>query len=134
MSEEKSLTEQHRAIVEDLYAAANRGDLEGAFANLAEDFILDEPTFLPFGKVYHGLGEFRDLAPVLSNYLAVDEIVVHYTIADGDRVAAIVGIPDRATGKLTHLIELYTFKDGKIVQNQLFYHDAGTLTDLPKVV
>jgi hypothetical protein len=59
---------------------------------------------------------------------------VHYTIADGDRVAACVGITDVATGELTHFIEQFTIKDGKIVENRLFYHDAGwSLVDKPEV-
>ena len=134
MSAATSLTEQNRAIVEGIYEAANRGDLEGAFAPLSDDFTLDEPLFLPFGKVYHGKAEFAALAPVLQKYLDVAAIQVYYTIADGDRVAACVGIPDRETGKLTRLIEQFTFKDGKIIENRIFYNDAGTLVDKPKVV
>ena len=70
----------------------------------------------------------------MPNYLDVSSITVHYTIADGDRVAACVGITDVATGELTQFIEQFTIKDGKIVENRLFYHDAGTLIDKPKVV
>ncbi|WP_371780784.1 nuclear transport factor 2 family protein [Streptosporangium subroseum] len=91
-------------------------------------------AFLPFGKAYHGKDEFLGLAQVLPNYLDVSKITVHYTIADGDRVAACVGITDVATGELTRFIEQFTIRDGKIVENRLFYHDAGTLVDQPKVV
>ncbi|MFC5827195.1 nuclear transport factor 2 family protein [Nonomuraea insulae] len=129
-----SLTEQNRTIVEAMFAAANKGDIEGVLSHLSDDITVIEPLFLPFGKAYHGKDEFLALAQVLPNYLDISSITVHYTIADGDRVAACVGITDVATGGLTQFIEQFTVKNGKIVENRLFYHDAGTLVDKPKVV
>jgi ketosteroid isomerase-like protein len=134
MSTATSLTEQNRAIVEAMFAAANNGDVEGVFSYLSEDVTVIEPLFMPFGKEYHGKDEFLGLAQVLPNYLDVSSITVYDTIADGDRVAACVGIADVATGELTQFIELFTIKDGKIVENRVFYHDAGTLISMPKVV
>ncbi|MEV5528050.1 hypothetical protein [Streptomyces prunicolor] len=92
MSATTSLTEQNRAIVEGMFAAPNRGDIE------------------------------------------VSSITVHYTIADGDRVAACVGTKDATTGELTHFIEQFTIKDGKIVENRVFYHNVGSMLDKPRVV
>ncbi|MFI6266629.1 nuclear transport factor 2 family protein [Micromonospora sp. NPDC051006] len=134
MSTPTSLTEQNRAVVEAMFEAANNGDVDRVVSYLSDDVTVIEPRFLPFGKAYHGKNEFFGLAQVLPNYLDLSAITVHYTIADGDRVAACVGIPDVTTGELTHFIEQFTVKDGKIVENRLFYHDAGTLVDKPKVV
>ena len=134
MSAAASLTEQNRAIVLGMFAAANKGDVEGVFSYLSDDVTINEPLFMPFGKVYQGKAEFAALAQVLPNYLHISSITVHYTIADGDRVAACVGITDVATGELTRFIEQFTIKDGKIIENRVFYNDAGTLVDMPKVV
>ncbi|WP_405649933.1 nuclear transport factor 2 family protein [Streptomyces sp. NBC_00117] len=134
MSAVTSLTERNRAVVESMFAAANKGDIEGVFSHLSDDIAVIEPLFLPFGGTYRGKDEFLALAQILPNYLDVSTITVHYTIADGDRVAACVGITDIATGELTRFIEQFTVRDGKIVENRLFYHDAGTLADKPKVV
>jgi ketosteroid isomerase-like protein len=134
MSAATSLTEQNRAIVEGMFEAANKGDIEGVFSCLSDDVTINEPLFMPFGKVYHGKDEFLELAQILPNYLHISSITVHYTIADGDRVAACVGIADVATGELTHFIEQFTIKDGKIIENRVFYNNAGTLVDKPKVV
>ncbi|MFD3492291.1 nuclear transport factor 2 family protein [Streptomyces sp. NPDC002596] len=134
MSAATSLTERNRAVVESMFAAANKGDIEGVFSHLSDDIAVIEPLFLPFGGTYRGKDEFLALAQILPNYLDVSTITVHYTIADGDRVAACVGITDIATGELTRFIEQFTVRDGKIVENRLFYHDAGTLADKPKVV
>ena len=134
MSTATSLTEQNRSVVEAMFAAANKGDIDGVFSLLSDDITIIEPLFMPFGKTYHGKEEFLGLAQILPNYLNVSSITVHYTIADGDRVAACVGIADVATGELTQFIEQFTIKDGKIVENRVFYHNAGTLIDQPKVV
>ncbi|MFJ6086721.1 nuclear transport factor 2 family protein [Streptomyces sp. NPDC092369] len=134
MSAATSPTEQNRAVVEAMFAAANRGDVEGVFSYLSEDVAVIEPVFLPFGKAYHGKDEFLGLAQILPNYLDVSKITVHYTIADGDRVAACVGITDVATGELTHFIEQFTLKDGKIIENRVFYHNVGSMIDQPRVV
>jgi ketosteroid isomerase-like protein len=134
MSTATSQTEQNRAVVEAMFAAANDGDFEGVFSLLSDDVRVIEPLFMPFGKTYYGKDEFIGLAQVLPNYLDVSSITVHHTIADGDRVAACVGIKDVATGELTQFIEQFTLKDGKIVENRVFYHDAGSLVGMPKVV
>jgi ketosteroid isomerase-like protein len=101
---------------------------------LSDDVTVIEPAFLPFGKAYHGKDGFFALAQILPDYLDLSSITLHYTIADGDRVAACVGIPDVTTGELTHFIEQFTVKDGKIVENRLFYHNPGSLIDRPKTV
>jgi ketosteroid isomerase-like protein len=133
MSAATSLTEQNRAVVEGMFAAANKGDFEGVLSHLSDDIEVIEPLFLPFGKTYRGREGFLALAQVLPNYLDVSSITLHYTIADGDRVAACVGITDVRTGELTRFIEQFTVKDGKIVENRLFYHDAASMVDRPKV-
>ncbi|WP_329319951.1 nuclear transport factor 2 family protein [Streptomyces sp. NBC_01262] len=133
MSTATSLTEQNRAIVEAMFEAGKKGDVEGVVSYLSDDVKIIEPLFLPFGKVYQGKDGFFGLAQILPDYLDLSSITVHYTIADGDRVAACVGIPDATTGELTHFIEQFTIKDGKIVENRLFYNDAGTLVGQPKV-
>jgi len=135
MSATTSLTEQNRAVVLGMFEAANRSDIEGVFSFLSDDeFTVIEPLFMPFGGTYHGKEGFAELARYLPNYLQINEITVHHTIADGDRVAAVVGIKDVATGELTRFIEHFTIKDGKIIENRVFYNDAGTLVDQPKVV
>ncbi|MGW0832686.1 nuclear transport factor 2 family protein [Streptomyces prunicolor] len=134
MSDATSQTEQSRAVVEAMFEAGKKGDVERVVSYLSDDVQIIEPLFLPFGKTYHGKDGFFDLAQILPNYLDLSAITVHYTIADGDRVAACVGIPDVATGELTRFIEQFTVKDGKIVENRLFYHDAAGLVAKPEAV
>ena len=128
----ESLTEQNRAIAEAMYAAVLAGDVDALAAYFADDIVVSEPPFLPFGTVCHGKEAFMRLFPVINQYLDVTQVKVHHVVADGDRVIGCIGIPDRATGNLTHMLEQFTLCDGKVTAIQLFYYDAGTMTELPK--
>jgi ketosteroid isomerase-like protein len=130
----ESLTEKNRAIVEKLYAAAGSGDLAAIAPLLADDIVVDEPGYLPYGKVYRGKEEFAGLLGLIVQYLDLTKVQVNYTIADGDRVAACLGIPDVTTGEMTHFIEQSTLRDGQIVEMKLFYYDAQSMIGKPKVV
>jgi ketosteroid isomerase-like protein len=134
MTTTESLTEKNRAIVEKLYAAASSGDLEAIAPLLADDIVVDEPTYLPYGKVYRGKEEFAGLLGMIGQFLDLTKVQVNYTIADGDRVAACLGIPDVTTGEMTHFIEQSTLRDGQIVEMKLFYYDAQSMIGKPKIV
>jgi ketosteroid isomerase-like protein len=129
-----SLTEKNRAVVEELYAAAGSGSFEKIATLLAEDVVVIEPGYLPYGKTYHGLREFGELFGMIGQFLDLSEVRVNYTIADGDRVAACLAIRDIDTGEWTDFIEQSTLRDGKIVEIKLFYHDAQSMIGKPKVV
>jgi ketosteroid isomerase-like protein len=129
-----SLTEKNRAIVEELYASAAAGQLDKIAGLIAADVVVDEPTYLPYGKVYNGLQEFAGLLGVIGQYLDLPSVRVNYTIADGDRVAACLSIRDVTSGEYTTFIEQSTLRDGKIVEMKLFYYDPQTMLDKPKVV
>jgi hypothetical protein len=134
MTTTESLTEKNRAIVEKLYACASSGDLGGIAPLLADDIVVDEPSYLPYGKVYRGKEEFAGLLGMIGQFLDLTKVQVNYTIADGDRVAACLGIPDVTTGEMTHFIEQSTLRDGQVVEMKLFYYDAQSMIGKPKVV
>jgi ketosteroid isomerase-like protein len=134
MTTTESLAEKNRSIVASLYAAAASGDLGAIAPLLADDVVVDEPVYLPYGKVYRGKEEFAGLLGMIGQYLDLTNVKVNYLIADGDRVAACLGIPDVTTGEMTHFIEQSTLRDGQIVEMKLFYYDPQTMLDKPKVV
>jgi ketosteroid isomerase-like protein len=134
MTTTESLTEKNRAIVEKLYAAASSGDLGAIAPLLADDIVVDEPSYLPYGKLYRGKEEVAGLLGMIGQFLDLTKVQVNYTIADGDRVAACLGIPDVTTGEMTHFIEQSTLRDGQIVEMKLFYYDAQSMIGKPKIV
>ena len=131
MTTTESLTEQNRAVVEAVYAAVKAGDVEGLFARCHDDITVSEPPFLPFGRVYRGKDGFLELFPAINQYLDVARVTVHFLVVDGDRAIGCIGMPDLKSGADTQMLELFTLRDGKIAEIQLFYYDAGTMVPTP---
>ena len=128
-----SVTEENRRLVQDMYDAGVRGDVEGLMSKLAPDVAVHEPALLPYGAVYHGHQEFLDLFTKIAQVLDISKITLDYLVADGDRVIGVLRIPDPATGGQVLLAEQSTIRDGKIVEMRIFFHDAQSLIDAPKL-
>lgn len=129
-----SLTQKNRAIVESFYTALLAGDQATLDAAIADDVVVDEPDYLPYGKVYHGKAELGGLIGQIGQFLELATLKVHYTVADGDRVIACLGIVDVTTGKMVHLLEQSTLRDGQIAEIKLFYNDPQSMLGKPKIV
>ncbi|HEY1974827.1 MAG TPA: nuclear transport factor 2 family protein [Pseudonocardia sp.] len=127
MTSTQSLTEQNRAIVEKMYAAGTSGDVAGLMSYLDENVEIYEPEYLPYGGVYRGMPDFLELLGKIGEYMDVTRLTVHYLVADGDRVIAVLGAPDVKTGQFNHFAEQSTLRDGKVVEMRLFYYDPQAM-------
>ncbi len=56
-----SVTETNRRIVTEMYEAGQRGELETFFGHVADDVVLTEPAYLPYGGTYRGAGAVREV-------------------------------------------------------------------------
>lgn len=126
-SANESLTERNRAVVQALYDAGARGDVPALMDHLAEDIVVHEPPFLPYGGRYAGREAFLGMFGEIGNYLDLSAIALEYLVADGQRVIGVLRIPDRATGEPTLLAEQSTLRDGKVVEMRIFYFDPGSM-------
>ena len=129
----ESLTEQNRALVQKLYDAAISGDIEGVLGCLAEDVVVREPEFLPYGGTYSGRDTFLALFEKIVKCYDMTKISADYLVADGERVIGVLRMPDLKTGKDVLLAEQSTIRDGLIVDMRIFFHDAQSLIDAPKL-
>lgn len=122
--------EQDRNIeaVREFYAAFCDGDFARMNAILSPDLILHEAEGLPYGGSYKGhegfrdvmgklLDHFADVAPVDMKIAAVDDLAMAYMTLLGTA---------RSTGRKLEmpLCEVWTFRDGKIVEGRLLYFDT----------
>jgi len=129
MSLAESAAERSRAVVMRMYDCAATQRYDEVFDVLGVDLVVNEPPFLPYGAAYRGHDGFREMIGHVTQVLDVANMRVLRTIADGDRVIAILEMPDLATGKCVRLAEESLVRDGKVVETTLYYHDVQSLLE-----
>ena len=127
------LTEQNRQLMQAIYDAVSAGDLDGVLNRLADDVVIREPEFLPYGGVYRGKELFGELVGKIAKTYDMTQIKADYIVADGERVIGVLRMPDLATGEDVLMAEESVIRDGKVVQMTVFVHDAQSLIGAPKL-
>lgn len=123
----ESATELNRSIMEHFYAAGLQGDIETMMGYVADDVVIYEPTYLPFGGEYRGKDSLSAIHGAVAQLADVAQFTIHYILVDGDRAIAIGGFPVNDTGQFTHFAEESRLEDGKIVEIRIYYHDAQSM-------
>lgn len=126
------MSASNREIVEQIYAAANAGDLEGVAARLHPDVVLRQAASLPYGGEYVGReAAMGCLLKMFAEFWEVGALTVHNLAVDGDLVisAADLTATARPTGQAVHMPfrECFTLRDGLVVELQPFYYDTAAI-------
>jgi uncharacterized protein len=123
-------------VVNQFIRALGERDFETAAALLDPEVIFNEPAGLPYG------GEWKGPAGIAALF---EKILSEYTfeireteLSDaGDRIlvtAAVEFSSNQSGASMSQSIaEIYRVEDGKIVANQIFYHDVPGLAELHEV-
>ena len=127
MTTTQAETEATRALVAQMYDAILRGDFSSLLGLLADDLVVSEPSFLPYGGEYRGLEEFQVLIGKAVQHLDVAKIEVDRVVVDGDRAIAILRIPNLANGEYTVIAEESLVRDGKVAAMRIYFHDTQGL-------
>ncbi|MFE5705408.1 nuclear transport factor 2 family protein [Rhodococcus koreensis] len=123
MTETMSQTDQTRAVVERLYAAGTTGDVEGVLATLADNVVVSEPSFLPWGGTYTGHDQFLALFGDLAQKLDLSKLAIEYAVTENDKCFTVFRVPGIDSGKDAFITEQSTVRDGKIVEMTVFYNE-----------
>lgn len=126
-------TAASQALMERMYGAAIKGDFEDVLSCLSEDLVVNEPPFLPYGRVYRGLEGFGELIAGVTQVLDVSKMIVDRYVSQGDRVIGIIRMPDIRTGEHILLAEESLIRDGKVVEITVYFHEPRTLLGKPKL-
>lgn len=110
-----------------MYDAVTRGDLPALDAVLAEDIVVHEPGYLPYGGLYKSRDAFYGLVGEATKYLDVANVVIDQVIVDGDHGLGMLRIPVLSTGAHAVIAEQSTVRDGKIVEMRIYFHDTQGL-------
>jgi ketosteroid isomerase-like protein len=127
MTDNNSVTELNRAIVEGFYAAGARGDLDAMMDCLADDVVIYEPPYLFFGGEYRGKQGIFAINEAVAPLVDATQFKIHYILVDGDRAFAVGGFLVNDTGQFTLFAEETRLVDEKIVEIRIYYHDAQSL-------
>jgi uncharacterized protein len=89
-------------VIRDMYQAALDGDQERFLAFIAEDLVLYEPPYLPYGKDHHGVDGFKELFIKSTQVLNLPTMTVKYVFADQERACAVIECVGSPWGALSH--------------------------------
>lgn len=127
MTEITTLTEQNRSAIENFYAAGSSGDIATMLSYLADDVIIHEPPFLPYGGKYHGKDGLVAVYQTIGQFVDISRVQLHYVVVDNDRAFAVIEVPDVRTSENIRLTEESRLADGKIVELRLYYFDVQSI-------
>ncbi|HTK61679.1 MAG TPA: nuclear transport factor 2 family protein [Pseudonocardia sp.] len=127
MTATASQTEASQALMERMYGAAIKGDFDDVLSCLSDDLVVNEPPFLPYGRVYRGLEGFGDLIANVTQVLDVSRMIVDRYVSQGDRVIGIIRMPDLRTGEHILLAEESLIRDGKVVEIVVYFHETRSM-------
>ncbi|QLL09154.1 nuclear transport factor 2 family protein [Mycobacterium vicinigordonae] len=123
-----------QAVVGSFATAIVEERLEDARRLLADEFVAYEAGGLPYSGEYHGPQGFFELLGKMTDAmdLAMGESV-QYLLADNTvGLRSRVTFTARATGKSVEmgLVEVYTVRDGLIVELDVYYKDPAAVAAL----
>lgn len=127
MTATASQTEASQALMERMYGAAIKGDFDDVLSCLSDDLVVNEPPFLPYGRVYRGLEGFGELIANVTQVLDVSKMIVDRYVSQGDRVIGIIRMPDLRTGEHILLAEESLIRDGKVVEIVVYFHETRSM-------
>lgn len=109
-----SSSEESRQVIKGMYDALIRGDQDGFFAGMHEDFESVQPAYLPWGDVHHGPDGFkRECIPSMVKTFDLTTIEIESIVAEDDHVAATIHLGVFGSDVSVILGENWIMRDGK---------------------
>lgn len=128
------MTGSNVAIVQRFSAAVREGDFDEMGRLLDDDFVAHEAGGLPYSGDYRGLSGFRRLLETMNDAMTLS--AGPFTSEPlGESAVALrfsLTFTVRASGKSVtmNLIEVYTLRNQKIVDLDVYYKDPAAVTAL----
>jgi len=128
------MSEQNKAIVEKMYAAFGRGDIQTVLDHLAPnvEWTMEGPSTLPFTGKKIGPAQVLTFFQALGTTQENQKLTVDEYIVQGDKVATTgrYAATVKATGKRFDcaVAHVFTFRDGKVVKF-LDFVDTAQMAD-----
>lgn len=126
-AEAKTVAEQNKALVLELYDAISRGDAEYLFSALSPELELHEASSIAYGGIHRGLEEIGGLLGQLAGTFDMTNIQVERIVADGEFVVVMASFKTADHSFLVKISEWWQIQDGKVVEIRPYYWDTQEL-------
>lgn len=121
-------------VVERFLAIALGRQFDRLYEVLDQEFVIVEPSSLPYGGEYRGPEGYARFFAALSEVFEITVFEVRALVAEGDRVVmkADVGFRSRSTGREHTLpvLEWLTIAGGKLRRSEVYLQDTAALLQL----
>lgn len=118
-----------------MYAHVERGEWDRVAGFMAEDFVIHEPSSLPYGGEWRGRDALQRLYAHVMGYW-IDPAVAWLELLGGERHAVAllhftVTAPGTGNRFSQHIAEVTTFADDGLMQSmRIHYFDTGEMARL----
>jgi ketosteroid isomerase-like protein len=128
------MSRQNVDVVERFEHAFVRGDMDEVMALVDEDIVVHEAQSLPYPGDHRGHDGFLRLTDAFNRVWEISSPLDLTFLDAGDtRVVVLVGfdVVARATGRplRLELAEIYTVRDGKITDLDIYYRDTAAIVE-----
>lgn len=116
-----------RETVEAFYRSASNGDVSAFFGALADDVVVTEPSFLPYGGTWKGHDGMRAMLEPAGGILNIVTLQVQHIVVDGERAFATLSVGRVGTDETLVIAEEAVVSNDKITELTVYVHEFGSL-------
>lgn len=120
-------TDSAADTIRSMYEAAVEGDQEKFFGYIADDFVLEEPPYLSYGRTYRGPEGFAELFAAATSVIDLSTLDIVYVVGDGERACAAITCDVVGTDARASIIEEWIVRDGSVVWGRVYWFDPSVI-------
>lgn len=119
---------RNKAVVRAYYEGAQRGDISGYGEFLHADFLLQAPSYLPWGGVYRGADQFLQVVlPQVGRALDFNRFSYESITAEEDRVVALINVGVMHRDAMVKVSEHWVVRQEKALSLWVAYYEPQEL-------
>jgi|tagenome__1003787_1003787.scaffolds.fasta_scaffold20598541_2 ketosteroid isomerase-like protein len=123
------MSSESKQVIQRMYDAYRRGDIEQILGNLTDDFMWNVPGPAPFAGIRSGRDGMREFFDLMGKTVEVDQFDVNEILSDGDKVVVLGKERSkiRATGSTyeSDFAHVWTLRGGRVSHGQVFADTAA---------
>jgi ketosteroid isomerase-like protein len=118
------MSSENKQLIQRMYEAYSKGDIETVLANMTDDFTWYAPGGAPFAGQRRGRDEMRNFFTEMNRWVQTDQFDADEILADGDKVVVLgrQRATVRETGRHfeTRWAHVYRLRGGKVSEGQAY--------------